>query len=46
MFKWLEIALWGALRAVAWILQFVGFAGILFFMIMGVWALAGRLDRP
>lgn len=45
MFKWIDSAIWAAARLLGYGMQLVGLTGILFFIIMGLWALAGRIER-
>jgi hypothetical protein len=45
MLKWVEPFIWGALRVLAFALQLVGCTGILLFILVGLWVLAGNIDQ-
>ena len=45
MLKWIIPFMWWFCRVLAFVLQLVGLTGILLFILIGVWALAGRIDR-
>lgn len=45
MLKWVEPFMWWFCRAMAFTLQLVGCTGILLFILISIWALAGRIDQ-
>lgn len=45
MFKWVEPFIWGVLRVLAFVLQLAGLTGILIFILIGLWAMAGYINR-
>jgi hypothetical protein len=45
MLKWVEPFIWGVCRVLAFILQLAGCTGVLLFILIGIWALAGRIDQ-
>ena len=38
MMKWIGPAMWGFARALAWLLQIIGFTGLLVMAVIGVYA--------
>lgn len=45
MFKWVISFMWWFCRALAFVLQLVGCIGILLFILIGIRALASRIDQ-
>jgi hypothetical protein len=45
MLKWVEPFIWRALRVLSFVLQLVGCTGVLLFILIGLWMLAGRIDQ-
>lgn len=45
MLKWVEPFIWWLCRALAFVLQLIGCTGILFFILVGVWVLAERINQ-
>lgn len=45
MLKWVEPLIWSVCRVLAFVLQLAGLTGILAFILIGLWALAGRIDQ-
>ena len=45
MLKWVIPFMWGVCRVLAFVLQLVGCIGILLFILIGVWTLAGHIDQ-
>ena len=43
MFHWVAPFMWMMCRVIAFVLQFIGFTGILVFSLIGIWWLAGRI---
>ena len=45
MLKWVEPFMWGVCRVLAFILQLVGCAGIMLFVLIGLWALTDYINQ-
>lgn len=45
MLKWVTPFMWWFCRVLAFVLQLVGCTGILLFILIGIWALAGHIDQ-
>lgn len=45
MLKWVEPFIWGMCRALSFVLQVTGCAGVLLIILIGIRALAGRIDQ-
>ena len=45
MLKWVEPFMWWFCQVLAFVLQLAGCTGILLSILIGIWALAGRIDQ-
>lgn len=45
MMRWVSDVMWFICRALAWVLQLAGVAGLLLAAMVGLWALAGRINE-
>lgn len=45
MLRWVEPFIWGVCRVLAFVLQLAGLTGVLVFILIGLWALAGHINE-